>query len=190
MPREKKGIAMNRTKIDALEHAGEIMDRLGHGGVLLTTKAGEKVDSMTIGWGFLGIEWGRPVFVALVRTGRFTAEQLAATPEFTVNVPREGSPKRALGYCGSRTGRAGDKLAGAGLTTVPGEVVGAPAIKEFPLTLECRVLYRQLQDADQIPADIRAEMYPQDVPSTNPMANRDYHIMFHGEIVDAYLLGE
>lgn len=73
---------------------------------------------------------------------------------------------------------------------MPGEVVGAPAIKEFPLTLECRVLYRQLQDADQIPADIRAEMYPQDVPSTNPMANRDHHIMFHGEIVDAYLLGE
>ena len=52
------------------------------------------------------------------------------------------------------------------------------------------MLYRQLQDANQIPADIRAEMYPQDVPSTNPMANRDYHIMFHGEIVDSYLLGE
>ena len=181
---------MNRTKIDAIEHANEIMDRLGHGGVLLTTKAGEKVNSMTIGWGFLGIEWGRPVFVALVRTGRFTAEQLAVAPEFTVSVPREGSPRKALGYCGSRTGRAEDKLAGAGLTTVPGEAVDVPAIREFPLTLECRVLYRQPQDADQIPAEIRAEMYPRDVPSTNPMANRDYHIMFHGEIVDAYLLGE
>ena len=105
-------------------------------------------------------------------------------------IPREDSPKRALGYCGSRTGRAGGKLAGAGLATVPSEVVGAPAIKEFPLTLECRVLYRQLQDADQIPADIRAEMYPQDVASANPKANRDYHIMFHGEVVGAYLLGE
>lgn len=186
---QQEGFAMKRTKINALEHASEILEQLGKG-ILLTTKSGDKVDSMVIGWGFIGIEWDKPMLVAMVRTGRFTAEQLAAVPEFTVNVGREGSPRRALGYCGTHSGRNEDKITAAGITLADGETVGVPAIKEFPLTLECRVLYRQLQDPGQLPADVAAKFYPQDVDSSNCGANRDYHILFHAEIVDAYLLEE
>ena len=179
---------MKRTKVDLTERASEILARLGKGGILLTTKAGDKVDSMTIGWGTLGIEWSRPVFVALVRTGRFTATQLAAAPEFTVNVPVEGSPKKPLGYLGTRSGRDEDKIAACGLTLVDGEQVSVPAIKEFPLTLECRVLYTQQVEVPHLPQDIVERYYPADVGSSNPGSNRDPHILFHGEVVDAYLL--
>ena len=33
-------------------------------------------------------------------------------------------------------------------------------------------------------------MYPQDVDGTWPMANRDFHTMYVGEIVDAYVIRE
>ena len=38
------------------------------------------------------------------------------------------------------------------------------------------------------PEDIREKTYPQDVDGTYPMANRDFHTMYVGEIVDAYII--
>ena len=45
-----------------------------------------------------------------------------------------------------------------------------------------------LTSGEKIPEDILARMYPQDVPGTHPMANRDFHTMYVGEIVDAYII--
>ena len=39
-------------------------------GVLLTTKVGERTNSMVIGWGTLGIEWGKTIFTVFVRENR------------------------------------------------------------------------------------------------------------------------
>ena len=66
--------------------------------------------------------------------------------------------------------------------------MSAPAIRELPLTLECRVLYRQLQDRTAIPEEIRRTMYPEDVDSSSPLANRDCHVAYYGKILKAYLL--
>ena len=144
---------MNRKKIDAAEYAEEIIKALRKG-TFLTTKAGGKVNSMVIGWGHIGRIWERPVFVAYVRVCRYTREMLDQNPEFTVNVPVNGFDKKAFAICGSKSGRDMDKIAEAGLTPVPPEVISVPAIREYPLTLECRVLYRQVQDETQLPADI------------------------------------
>lgn len=54
--------------------------------------------------------------------------------------------------------------------------------------MECRVLYSQDQDLNRIPKEILEKMYPQDVDGTYPMANRDFHTMYVGEIVDAYII--
>ena len=93
-----------------------------------------------------------------------------------------------LGVCGSKSGRDIDKIKELNLTLVEGSQVSVPAIKELPLTLECKVIYRQTQVLSEIPADIQNSCYPQDVPSTFPMANKDVHIVFYGQIVDAYIL--
>ncbi len=61
-------------------------------------------------------------------------------------------------------------------------------MKQYPLTIECKVLYVQDQDLSKIPEDIRENTYPQDVEGTYPMANRDFHTMYVGEIVDAYII--
>ena len=63
-------------------------------------------------------------------------------------------------------------------------------MKEYPLTLECRVIYAQDQDISLLPAEIRDRNYPQDVPGDSPMANRDHHTAYIGQIVDAYIIKE
>ena len=175
-----------KREIEVFDYAGEILKALKRG-VLLTTKVGDKVNCMTIGWGTLGIEWGRPVFVAFVREGRYTRELLDSNPEFTVNVPVGGFDRKILGFCGSKSGRNIDKVKELGLTLEAGEVVSVPAVKELPLTLECKVIYKQLQDKNAIPEDIKRAMYPEGVGSDEPMANGDYHVAYYGEIVKAYI---
>ena len=46
----------------------------------------------------------------------------------------------------------------------------------------------QDQDLSMIPEDIRERMYPQNAPGMDLMANRDFHTMYVGEIVDAYII--
>ena len=178
---------MAKQEIQVFDYANEITNALSKG-VLLTTKYQDQVNSMTIGWGTLGVVWGEPMFIAFVRTGRFTRELLDASGEFTVNIPYGDYDKKIIGHCGSRSGREHHKVEELGLTLVDSDIVKVPGIQELPLTLECQVLYRQLQDPAAIPESIRATMYPQDVDSSNPRANRDYHVAYYGKIVKAYLI--
>lgn len=176
-----------KQEIEVFDYAKEIVSAIPKG-VMLTTKNGNKVNTMTIGWGTLGVEWGLPIFVAFVREGRFTRAQLDESMEFTINVPYGDFDKKILGYCGTKTGRDTDKISDMDLTLVESDVVKAPGIRELPLTLECRVLYRQLQDKNSIPEFIREKMYPENLDSSNPGANRDYHVAYYGQIVKAYII--
>ena len=165
--------------IEAFDYAGTICKALPRG-ILLTTKAGEKVNTMTIGWGTIGIEWGKPIFIAFVRDSRYTKELLDANGEFTVNVPLGEIDKKILGYCGTKSGRDTDKIADMGLTLEAPEVISVPGIRELPLTLECKVIYRQWQQENTLPAALYERYYP------GP--DGDYHTAFYGEIVSAYFI--
>ena len=178
-------------QIDVTEYLPKIMQELKKG-ILVNTKNGDKTNSMTIAWGQVGIEWGKMFFTTYIRHGRFTHEQIEATKEFTVSIPLERTPEiaKAVGYIGSRSGREIDKLTDMNLTLLYGKEVKSPAIKELPLTLECKVIYQQEQNIDNIPQEIKDSCYPQNVPSDNPMANKDYHTVYYGEIVNAYILEE
>jgi flavin reductase (DIM6/NTAB) family NADH-FMN oxidoreductase RutF len=96
--------------------------------------------------------------------------------------------KKILGYCGTKSGRNTDKIADMGLTLEEGESITVPGIKELPLTLECKVIYKQKQDLAAIPEEILARYYPQDVDGSAPGSNRDYHIAYYGEIVNTYII--
>lgn len=169
---------MNKRKIDIRDSAGDIIKAM-RPGILLTTKVGDKVNSMTIGWGTMGIIWERPVFVAYVRQQRYTREMLDECHEFTVNIPVGEYDRIILGVCGSKSGRDTDKVETAGLTLVEPEVISTPAIKEFPLTLECRVLYRQEQKSGLFNNEITRQFYTIETGD---------HICYYGEIVSAYMI--
>lgn len=172
-----------KKKIDVFDYAGHICKSLKKG-VLLTTKSGEQVNTMTIGWGTIGIEWNIPVFIAYVRETRFTKHMLEENGEFTVNIPYGEFDSGVLGYCGTKSGCDTDKIKDLGLSLVEPEVISVPGIKEFPLTLECRVIYKQNQDLSVVPAKLIERFYP----VTGEHDFRDYHVTFYGEIVDAYLI--
>ena len=175
-----------KEQINVSDYANRIYDGLSRG-ILLNTN-GDKFNSMVIGWGHLGRLWNLPTFVVYVREGRYTKGQLDKTGEFTISVP-EGMPDAEINrICGSLSGRNIDKEKEAKLTLVEGTKVKVPGIREYPITIECKVLYSQEQVLSKIPEDLRTKFYPQDVDSTNPMANRDAHTMYVGQIVDAYLL--
>lgn len=169
---------MTKRPIDIRECAGEII-RAMRPGILLTTKSGEKVNSMAIGWGTIGIEWEKPIFIAFVRTCRFTHEMLQSNGEFTINVPVGDFPRKAIGFLGSKSGRDMDKIAEAGLTLVEPNIISVPRLKEFPLTLECRVLYQQQQNDHELNEDIKRRFYTMETAD---------HTAFYAEIVDAYVI--
>lgn len=169
-----------KKEINVWDYAGHIMKNIGRG-ILLTTKAEGKVDAMTIGWGTLGVQWSKPIFVAFVRESRYTREQLEKNGEFTVNVPLDQVDKNILTVCGTKSGRDTDKIAELGLSLEEGQSVSVPAIRELPLTLECKVVYKQEQD----PAAITAENNKRYYGANNA---GDYHIAYYGEITAAYII--
>ena len=75
-----------KRKIELWDQAGYILDQVGKG-VLMTTAVDGEVNTMTIGWGTIGIQWRKPIFIAFVRESRYTKELLDKNPEFTINIP-------------------------------------------------------------------------------------------------------
>lgn len=167
--------------VNVFDYAGHICKAM-HPGVLLTTKQGDKVNPMTIGWGTIGVEWGKPLFVAFVRPCRYTHEMIEATGEFTVNIPM-GDAGKILGFCGTKSGRDVDKVAELGLTLEDPLEISVPGIKELPLTLECRVLYKQ----DQVMQNLRDDLLDRYYDRND---SNDYHTAYYAEIVSAYLIEE
>jgi flavin reductase (DIM6/NTAB) family NADH-FMN oxidoreductase RutF len=170
------GMIMKR-KVNVWDYAGQIVQAMNPG-ILATTKANDHVNTMTIGWGTLGIEWGRPVFILFVRESRYTKQMLEENGEFTINVPIGEFDKKILAYCGTKSGRDTDKIKDMGLTIEEPEVISVPGFKEFPLTIECKVIYKQDQPKETLTTEIDQKFYK----------NGDYHTLYIGEIVSAYII--
>ncbi len=97
-----------------------------------------KPNAMTAAWG--GICCSVPPCVAVsLRKATYSYAGIVKHRAFTVNVPSERYVREA-DYFGIASGKAEDKLAAAGLTTIRSDLVDAPLIVEFPLVLECRLV--------------------------------------------------
>ena len=175
-----------KEQINVFDYSEQIMKALRRG-ILLNTN-GDKFNSMVISWGHFGIIWGEPTFIVYIREHRYTKAQLDKTQEFTLSIPLDKPDPLISKVCGSLSGHNINKVSEANLTLVDAETNNTPAIAEYPLTLECKVLYTQKQDLSLIPEDIRKINYPQDVDGNNPLANRDPHTAYIGKIVNAYII--
>ncbi len=169
-----------KKQINIFDYAGHICEAM-KSGILLTTGDGDCVNTMTIGWGSIGIEWGKPVFTAYVRESRYSRELLDKTGEFTVNIPLGTADKNIIALCGTKSGREVDKVRQLGLTLEAPETVSVPGIRELPLTLECRVLLRNVQDERKLPGQEQQRYY-------SAINAGDFHIAYYGEILNAYIL--
>ncbi len=169
-----------KKQVNIFDYAGHICESMKKG-ILLTTKRDGKPNTMVIGWGTIGIEWGKPVFVAYVRDSRYTRELIDATGEFTVNIPMVDVDRDIIRVCGTQSGRDIDKFAALNLTEEAPFAISTPGIRELPLTIECKVLLRTPQDEKKLPASIFDRYYS----SSN---TDDFHYAYYGEIVAAYII--
>ena len=164
-----------KEKINVFDYA-ELIEKTIKPGVLLNSN-GDKFNSMVIGWGHLGVVWSIPTFVVYVRQSRYTKSQLDKTGTFTISVPMDGKiDPEIFKVFGSMSGRDVDKA--SYVTLEQANINNTPGIKEYPLTIECEILYSQDQDLSKIPNDIVEHHY----------SNGDIHTMYVGKIVDAYII--
>lgn len=81
-----------------------------------------------------------------------------------------------------------NKIQELGLTLEEPLSISVPSIKELPLTLECKIIYKQQQDLTALPQDILDRYYPEEDDALHPGSARDYHIAYYGQILDAYII--
>ena len=158
------------------ELAGRVLEILSKG-ALLTSAHNGRTNAMTIGWGAFGFAWKRPLFMAMIRTSRYTHELVEASGEFTVSIPFTNIQQQ-LGLCGSRSGRDIDKIAAANLKLLPGEKIATPVVNTPGLHYECKVVSKQQMTAATTDEPVKSEWY----------ADNDYHTLYFGEIVASYVI--
>jgi flavin reductase (DIM6/NTAB) family NADH-FMN oxidoreductase RutF len=127
---------------------------------------------MTVSWGGLGVIWNKPLAIVLVRPSRFTYTFIEKCETFTLSV-FPGEFKDQLTLCGTRSGRAMDKVKACGFTPIPSASVTAPSFDEAELILECRKTYFTDLDPSHFIAPYIEANY----------GGRDYHRMYFGEIL-------
>ncbi len=133
---------------------------------------GKEHNCMTVGWGSFGVMWGKPFAQVVVRPTRYTMQLMEKVHSFTLSAfPEEH--RRKLSYCGSHSGRDGDKAMACGLTPVRSRIVRAPSYDEAELVVECRTMYSQDLDPARFLDPSIETNYP----------NHDYHRVYFGEIV-------
>lgn len=162
--------------INVFEHAEEILKTLSKGAFLVVA-AEDKVNTMTIGWGNLGFQWGVPVFTVMVRESRYTKTFIDVNQEFTVSVPINDGFQKALGICGTKSGRDIDKFAEAGLETMPGQTVAVPVIKGCGLHIECKVVETEVMESERFDRALTEKWY----------AAGNWHTNYTGVITAAYI---
>ncbi len=145
-------------------------------GLLLAAGSLERQDYniMTVGWGSFGVMWGKPFALVVVRPVRHTWKFMEKSDTFTLCAFSE-EHRAMLSYCGSRSGRDGNKVTATGLTPVPSKVVSAPGFDEAELIVECRKIYFDDMDPSRFLDPSLENNYPR----------KDYHRMYFGEIVAA-----
>ncbi len=100
-------------------------------------RADEKANIITVAWA--GTVCTNPPMVSIsVRPERYSYNIIRDSGEFTVNLVTEELVKKC-DWCGVRSGRDHDKFKELGLTEYGSEFIGAPAIKESPVNIYCKL---------------------------------------------------
>ena len=152
-----------------------LFTRIGDDWMLITAANSKgEVNTMTASWGCAGILWNKPVAICFIRPQRYTYGFTEDSDTLTLSFFPAGEYRDALRYCGTRSGRDGDKFAATGLTVAAAEN-GAPYVSEANLVLVCRKLY----------ADDLKEGCFLDPEMLKHYAAKDFHRFYICEIVEA-----
>ena len=131
--------------------------KFGKEWAILTAGTKENANPMTISWGGVGVLWGKNVVFVFVRDSRYTKEFLDSNEFFSLTFFQEAY-RDALNYCGSHSGREGNKFEEAGLTLATRHNI--PYIDEGNFVLLCEKMSatRITEDSFLLP-DMKEKWY-------------------------------
>lgn len=157
-----------------------MIEVIGQQWMLVTAGNERSFNTMTAGWGATGFIWGKPAAFIMVRDSRYTYEFIERDQAYTLSFFTEDY-KPALNICGTRSGRAGDKIKEAGLTPVV-TPSGMMAFSEARLIIECRNMFEQRMDPDHFNPAYKDEI-------TRHYYTRDtaVHQLYISEITNVWL---
>lgn len=145
-------------------------DLIGKDWALVTCGDKEKFNTMTVSWGGVGIMWGKPVAFTFIRPQRYTFGLIENKDYYTMSFFDE-SYRKALNFCGSKSGRDYDKFKETGLTPSFTED-GIPYVEEAKLVLVCKKMYAQSLNEESIVSGEEVSKW----------YNNDFHKMYVSEI--------
>lgn len=140
----------------------DVIDIIGRQWMLVSAGTPEHFNTMTASWGGMGFLWGRPVAFVFIRPERYTHEFIEANERMTLSFFTEDY-KKALTFCGTKSGRDHNKAAATGLVPVATEH-GSVGFEQARLTLECRKLYKGHFEADEFIDKAQLERWYNDQP--------------------------
>ncbi|MBQ7386306.1 MAG: flavin reductase [Ruminococcus sp.] len=165
---------MGFKEIDIKELEFSPFEKIGKQWMLITAGNKEAFNTMTASWGGLGVLWNKNVAFTFIRPSRYTFEFCEKEEYFTLTFFSE-EYRKALSFCGTKSGRDVDKCKETGLTPVFD--AEAPYFEEAELVLVCKKLYAQDMDKVCVVDDAVLTNYGEDEPM---------HRMYVGEIVKAF----
>ncbi|NCB92924.1 MAG: flavin reductase family protein [Clostridia bacterium] len=166
-------MAFEKTDVKTMEM--KPFEKIGSEWMLITGEKDGKVNTMTASWGGVGVLWGKNVATVYIRPQRYTKEFVDENDTFTISF-FDGNHMKELGYLGKTSGRqVPDKIDQSGLHV---EMAGGHAsFEEASQVLVCKKLYSDT---------IKPENFYNNEEDTKWYPEKDYHVMYIAEIVEAY----
>ncbi len=162
-------------KISPEEIQGNFIKMVGKDWMLITAGDSAKFNMMTASWGGIGVLYNKPVAICFINPARYTFGIMEKGDTYTLTFYPDNC-RKALEYCGTKSGRNEDKVKGSGLTPIQTEN-GAIAFKEAKMIIECRKLVSQSISLDAIDNSQEREK----------RAMQPMHKMYIGEILNVWV---
>ena len=172
-----KGEKMKLQPIDPNQFVVKPVNIWNNPGMLLTSGDFQNghFNTMTVGWGSLGLMWRKPFAQVVVRPTRYTFEFTEQFESFTLCAFPEEYLKPLM-LLGTKSGRDSDKIQEAGLTVTESRIVPSPCFAEANLVMECKKIYWD---------DFKPENFLDSQTDKNyPL--KDYHRIYFGEILGIF----
>ncbi len=162
-------------KISIKELQGNAVSLFDDKWCLITAGTEDSYNTMTASWGAMGELWNKDVCFCFIRPQRYTYEFTEKNELFTLSFFGE-EYRKALSFCGTKSGRDYDKAKETGLTAKA--VDGSVSFEESEIIIVLKKV--AVQDIDPegfIDGTIDEKCYPM----------KDYHRMYIGEVVSCYV---
>lgn len=129
---------------------------------------------MTASWGGMGELWNKDVCFIFVRPQRYTYEFLEKNEKFTLSF-YGAEWKKALSFCGTKSGRDFDKAKETGL--IPKFIDETTTFEQAEITIVCKkIAFQDMSPEGFIDKSIEKNY-----------AAKDYHRIYVGEILEVYV---